>query len=239
MRLLWGCSAADVKYCLEHVQKLRFGEEVNINGFLTISPSSSGLGIGTANWVIKGGRQHVGYIATSLHERNHSMPLDMASLKGVHALLFSDVECSDNPLKIDAPENLQGGTEQARPTRPSSPGSGGSNGLTTATSGNFSGSLGPRSGVSSGSVGPSKSSAVVLDTGGKGSSGDLHNNNNNNNNINNIVRLDALPEVARVCKATVDTIRKGGSVLVPLSPDGILLEYLDELSAQLSEANAT
>lgn len=236
MRLLWGCSAADVKHCLEHVQKLRFGEEVNINGFLTISPSSSGLGIGTANWVIKGGRQHVGYIATSLHERNHSMPLDMASLKGVHALLFSDVECSDNPLKIDAPENLQGGTEQARPTRPSSPGSGG---LTTATSGSFSGSLGPRAGVSSGSVGPLKSGAVVLDTGGKGSSGDLHNNNNNNNNSNNIVRLDALPEVARVCKATVDTIRKGGSVLVPLSPDGILLEYLDELSAQLSEANAT
>lgn len=180
----------------------------------------------------------MGYIATSLYEGNHSMPLDVAPLKGVHTLLFSDVECSNNPLKINAPENLQGGAEQAQPIRPSSPGSGDSNGVTTATSGNFSGSLGPRSGVSSGSVGPLKSGAVALDSGGKGSSGDLHNNNNNNNNSNNIVRLDASPEVARACKATIDAIRKGGSVLVPLSPDGILLEYLDELSAQLSEANA-
>ncbi|CAK9860072.1 unnamed protein product [Sphagnum jensenii] len=47
------------------------------------------------------------------------------------------------------------------------------------------------------------------------------------------------PQVAAVCKAAVETVRRGGSVLIPSSPFPILLELLDEMAVQLASVNLT
>ncbi|CAM6041437.1 unnamed protein product [Sphagnum compactum] len=50
---------------------------------------------------------------------------------------------------------------------------------------------------------------------------------------------DVRPQVAAVCKAAVETVRRGGSVLIPSSPFPILLELLDEMAVQLASVNLT
>lgn len=216
------------------MQKLRFGEEVNVNGSLRVSPSSSGMGIGASNWVISGARQSVGYVAASLVTKNHAMPLDVTPLAGCHTVIISDVECSPQATKVtedrvtksqEVPEIGVSGTEHGGPVRQSSSGSGVSQRPTPKTSGSFS-SAPARGSLSS--VGVVKSSTVGagIEKAGKGEVVG-----------SDVATLDLIPEVASACKGAIEALRRGGSVLFPISPCGLLLELLDELGAQLGAAN--
>lgn len=226
------------------MQKLRLGEEVNTNGSVRVSPSSSGMGIGASNWIISGARQSVGYVAASLVTKNHAMPLDVAPLAGCHTLIISDVECSPEAVVAEKvtrvakaqeiPEIGGSGTELVGPVRQSSSGSGISQRPTTKISGSFS-SASARGGLSSSSVGVAKSSTVVLppgaviDKAGKGGNAELVG--------SDVATLDLIPEVASACKGAIEALKRGGSVLFPISPCGLLLELLDELGVQLGAAN--
>lgn len=212
------------------MQKLRFGEEVNVNGSLRVSPSSSGMGIGASNWVISGARQSVGYVAASLVTKNHAMPLDVAPLAGCHTVIISDVECSPQAKKVaedratksqEVPEIGVSGTEHGGPVRQSSSGSGVSQRPTPKTSGSFSSALARGSLSSVGVVKPS-----TVEKAGKGEVVG-----------SDVATLDLIPEVASACKGAIEALRRGGSVLFPISPCGLLLELLDELGAQLGAAN--
>lgn len=219
------------------MQKLRFGEEVNINGSLRVSPSSSGMGIGASNWIISGASQSMGYVAASLKTKNHAMPLDLAPLTGCHTLIISDVECSSQAENVTssredrvakAQEIPEIGVEHAGPVRQSSSGFGVSQRPTPKTSGSLP-SATARGGLSSSSVGAPKLNTVFLppvEEAGKGENAEV-----------DVATPDLAPEVASACKRAIEALRRGGSVLFPISPCGLLLELLEELGVQLGAAN--
>lgn len=172
------------------MQKLRFGEEVNVNGSLRLSPSSSGMGIGASNWLISGARQSVGYVAASSVTTNHVIPLDVAPLAKCHTLIISDVECATKASEI--------GQSSQRPA--------------TKATGIFSSASARGSLSSAGALKSEKGgNADVVETG--------------------------TPEVASACKGVNEALRRGGSVLFPISPCDLLLELLEELGVQLGAAN--
>jgi hypothetical protein len=245
-------SAQDIRDCFVHVQKLRYGEEVNINGSLRVSPSSSGMGIGASNWILSGARESMGYVAASLATKNHAMPLNKAPLAGCHALIISDIEFSPEAVvtekatssredivgkRPEIPERGVSGTEHVRPLRQSSSGSGSSQRLTQRGSRSFS-SAATRGGASSSSVGVAKSGTggLPLGTGiekaGKAGSGDL-----DGTLRSDVATSYLVPEVTLACKGAIEAVKRGGSVLFPISPSGLLLELLDELGVQLTAAN--
>ena len=250
--MLPSSSAQDIRDCFVHVRKLRFGEEVNINGSLRVSPSSSGTGIGASNWTLSGATQRVGYVGASLTTNYHAMPLDKTPLAGCHALIIADVEFSPEAavaekasssgadLVVKAQEIPDCGvsnTEHAGLLRQSSSGSGSSQRSTRKTSGGFS-SVAGRGGLPSSSAGVVKSGTVGLPIGtgiekagkaGIGDSGGILR--------SDVTTSDLIPEVALACKGAIEAVRRGGSVLLPVSPSGLLLELLDELGVQLAAAN--
>ncbi|KAG0566253.1 hypothetical protein KC19_7G049700 [Ceratodon purpureus] len=244
-------SAQDIQNCFVHVHKLRLGEEANINGSLRVMPLSSGMGIGASNWILSGARERVGYLAASLATKNHAMPLDKAPLAGCHALIISDVEfspeavvtekavASREDLVVNAPEISERGvlgSEHVGPLGPSS-GSGSSQRPTQRASGSFS-SVAVRGGLSSSSVGAVKSGSAGLPLGTgvekavKAGSGDL-----DGTPRNDLATSDLIPEVAAACKGAIEAVRRGGSVLFPISPSGLLLQILEELGVQLAALN--
>lgn len=193
------------------------------------------MGIGASNWIISGAGQSVGYVAASLVTKNHAMPLDMAPLVGCQTLIISDVEeCSPEAERIISSREDRVAKAQeiseigaVGPVRQSSSGSGVSQRPTPKTSGSFS-SASARGGLSSSSA--VKSSPVVLPPGAvKGGNAELVS--------SDMASLDLMPEVASACKGAIEALRRGGSVLFPISPCGLLLELLDELGVQLGAAN--
>lgn len=169
------------------MQKLRFGEEVNINGSLRVSPSSSGMAIGASNWLISGARQSVGYVAAPSLRKNHVIPLDLAPFAKCRTLIISDVECSPGASEI--------GQCSQRP-------------VTKAT------------GSSSSASARGSLSSVKAEKGGTA----------------DVVERET-SEVASACRGAIEALKRGGSVLFPISPCGLLLELLEELGVQLGVAN--
>lgn len=239
-------SAADIRACISKVQKLRFGEEVNVDGCLRITPLSSGLGIGASNWSLIGARRNVAYIAASLATVNHSMPMNVAALAGSHTLVFSDVgsleetvkivtETTEFDLKTEKTFGGAPGGEHVMPVRQSSSGSG--SGQRNAIGAGFPSSS--RAGLPSGiglAVKPPSASAggpttMLPSDRGKGARGEV------GGTFLPDTSSDVIPEVSSMCKASIEAIRKGGSVLVPVSPFGVLPELLEEMAVQLGAVN--
>jgi hypothetical protein len=230
-------SAQDIRDCFVHVQKLRYGEEVNINGSLRVSPSSSGMGIGASNWILSGARESMGYVAASLATKNHAMPLNKAPLAGCHALIISDIEFSPEAVVTEKATSSREDIVGKRPEIPERGVSGSSHRLTQRGSRRFS-SAATRGGASSSSVGVAKSGTggLPLGTGiekaGKAGSGDL-----DGTLRSDVATSYLVPEVTLACKGAIEAVKRGGSVLFPISPSGLLLELLDELGVQLTAAN--
>lgn len=83
-------SAADVKDCILKVQKLKYAEEACYNGMLLIKAFSSGVELGSCNWILNGLKGDIAYLSSSSFNSIHAMNFDFRSLQGTHMLIYSD-----------------------------------------------------------------------------------------------------------------------------------------------------
>ncbi|KAI4323529.1 hypothetical protein L6164_023126 [Bauhinia variegata] len=83
-------SAADVKDCALKVQTLKFAEAACYNGALVIKAFSSGVEIGSCNWILNGPTGDIAYLSSSSFISAHAMNFDYNRLKGTHMLIYSD-----------------------------------------------------------------------------------------------------------------------------------------------------
>ncbi|KAK7401332.1 hypothetical protein VNO78_12728 [Psophocarpus tetragonolobus] len=83
-------SAADVKNCMLNIHSLNYAEEALYNGTLVIKAFSSGIEIGSCNWILNSPKGDIAYLSGSSFISGHAMPFDYRSLQGTGALIFSD-----------------------------------------------------------------------------------------------------------------------------------------------------
>lgn len=83
-------SAADVKDCMLKINTLNYAEEACYNGTLVIKAFSSGVEIGSCNWLLNGPKGDIAYLSNSRFISAHAMTFDYHSLRGTCALIYSD-----------------------------------------------------------------------------------------------------------------------------------------------------
>lgn len=243
-------STADIRACMGRVHGLRYEEIANINGFLKIKPSSSGFGIGSCNWVIKGTHRSLTYISTSILSPNHATPLDLLALGSCEVLLLSNVE-APNPLLEESAEVKKEGAISIPGNRTldskvvqtaSSETQQVTEGATVQKQTNQRHSASPASSLSpapvgsaagnSGSTQKPSSSMLVPVTSEK-----LIKTTSDEQEVpkqSSSLTVDAT--IKAVCRSGVEAVGAGGSVLFPVSFYGSFLEIIEEMSTQLRSA---
>ncbi|QCD84998.1 integrator complex subunit 9 [Vigna unguiculata] len=88
-------SAADVKDCMLKIHTLNYAEEACYNGTLVIKAFSSGMEIGSCNWILNSPKGDIAYVSGSSFISAHAMPFDYRSLQGTCALIYSDFSLGD------------------------------------------------------------------------------------------------------------------------------------------------
>ncbi|RDX72424.1 Integrator complex subunit 9, partial [Mucuna pruriens] len=83
-------SEADVKDCMLKIHTLNYAEEACYNGTLVIKAFSSGIEIGSCNWILSSPKGDIAYLSGSSFISAHAMPFDYRSLQGTCALIYSD-----------------------------------------------------------------------------------------------------------------------------------------------------
>ncbi|XP_010557847.1 PREDICTED: integrator complex subunit 9 homolog isoform X2 [Tarenaya hassleriana] len=86
----------DIKDCVKKIQTVKFAEEACYNGTLIIKALSSGLDIGTSNWLINEPKGSISYVSGSIFLSQHTMDFDYHGLKGSDVILYSDFSCLDS-----------------------------------------------------------------------------------------------------------------------------------------------
>ncbi|OAY77893.1 Integrator complex subunit 9, partial [Ananas comosus] len=174
-------SAAEVKECMQKVVPLKYAEEVCFNGAIILKAFSSGLEIGSSNWMISSPRRSITYLSSSIFESGHAMGFDYhCSLQGNDLILFSDLS-SMNSTDYDT-----------KPDECNSP--------------------------------------------------PLRTDNDNEDHIikslsGNDENLEEIEKISFICSCIVDSLKAGGSVLIPIGRLGILLQLLEYISQALDNSN--
>lgn len=83
-------SAADVKDCMLKIHTLNYAEEACYNGTLVIKAFSSGIEIGSCNWILNSPKGDIAYLSGSNFISAHATAFDYRSLQGTYALIYSD-----------------------------------------------------------------------------------------------------------------------------------------------------
>ncbi|GLJ46620.1 hypothetical protein SUGI_0982320 [Cryptomeria japonica] len=243
-------SAAEAKNCIKKIHPLRLAEEICYNDTLVIKPISSGLEIGASNWMVNGPRRSLTYITGSVIGTGHAMGLDIPSLQGTDLVLFSDF----SPLsETDRPTGVKSGHEKHDTNDPTNsvvpkfryrfPVYGQVKSLvgTSHAQGLLS------SGISSTCPGINKmgmqdrsksqemqiicssslSSEVEKTTGIEFS--------DNSNKCGNSSERE---KVGLISSSIIKAIKAGGSVLIPISRMGYILQLVEEVSLALQSAGS-
>lgn len=98
-------SSADVKYCMQMVQTLKYAEEACYNGTLVIKAFSSGLEIGSCNWTISCQERNIACISSSIFVSSDAMDFDYHSLQGNDLILYSDFSSQDGMEDVEHDNN--------------------------------------------------------------------------------------------------------------------------------------
>jgi len=83
-------SAADVKDCIQKINTLNYAQEACYNGTLVIKAFSSGVEIGSCNWILNGPKGDIAYLSSSCFFSAHAMAFDYRSLQRTCTLIYSD-----------------------------------------------------------------------------------------------------------------------------------------------------
>ncbi|KAK7359329.1 hypothetical protein VNO77_01284 [Canavalia gladiata] len=98
-------SAADVKDCMLKIHTLNYAEEVCYNGTFVIKAFSSGIEIGSCNWVLNSPKGDIAYLSSSSFISTHAMTFDYHSLQGICTLIYSDFSSLSDALDVEAANN--------------------------------------------------------------------------------------------------------------------------------------
>ncbi|KAI5410776.1 uncharacterized protein LOC127085767 isoform X1 [Lathyrus oleraceus] len=98
-------SAADVKDCMLKINTLNYAQEVCYNGTLVIKAFSSGVEIGSCNWILNGPKGDIAYLSNSCFFSAHAMAFDYRSLRGTCALIYSDFSSLSDTQDIEDGDN--------------------------------------------------------------------------------------------------------------------------------------
>ncbi|XP_058225950.1 uncharacterized protein LOC131334745 isoform X3 [Rhododendron vialii] len=175
-------SAADMKDCMQKVQTLKYAEETCYNGAFILKAFSSGLEIGSCNWTIRGPKNSVVCLSSSIFVTSHAMNFDYHALQGYDLILFSD-------FSLDVYEDTE-------------------NGVMTAANN--------LSSISDGSDTQHMTTESLLNTDDS---------------------FEEMEKLAFISSCIIDSVKVGGSVLVPIGRLGIVLQLLECISCALESLN--
>ncbi|KAJ0978853.1 hypothetical protein J5N97_014327 [Dioscorea zingiberensis] len=187
-------SAADVKECMLKVHSLRYGEEACYNSALILKSFSSGLEIGSCNWMINGPRRNVTYLSSSIFKSAHAMGFDYHSLQGNDLILFSDLSGE----VIDDGRNDADGCKIYDEIVVEDPHS------------SYVSAVGA-------SYGNEEDLVKLL--------------------LENHENLEESDRIAFICSCVLDSLKEGGSVLIPIGRIGIVLLLLEKIWQFLESSN--
>lgn len=231
---------------MKRLSLLRYGEVTSIEGSVEIKPVSSGLGLGAANWSIVGSGMKLSYVSGSLMLENHSRSFDAGSLSGCDYLLVSEVEskiegevCSETVGGV----NLEGMTS-GYGTKKDQPNLSAVNKSTALTS------LGVKNKVSPGSSARHVFSTSVVPRKSRSCESvsppvptvkcSIHGSSENGAPADQKHFLSEWKSsLTAIGKAASEAAVQGGSVLIPVSPTGAMLELIEELANALALTGAS
>ncbi|GAU39313.1 hypothetical protein TSUD_119190 [Trifolium subterraneum] len=98
-------SAADVKDCILKMNTLNYAQEACYNGTLVIKAFSSGVEIGSCNWILNGPKGDIAYLSSSCFFSAHAMTFDYRSLQGTSSLIYSDFSSLNDAQDIEDGDN--------------------------------------------------------------------------------------------------------------------------------------
>ncbi|KAL1338780.1 hypothetical protein HN51_033372 [Arachis hypogaea] len=98
-------SEADVNDCVLKIQKLKYAEEVCYNGILVIKAFSSGVEMGSCNWILDSPKGDVGYLSNSSFISSQVAAFDYQSLQGTDTLIYSDFSSLNSTEDVKDEEN--------------------------------------------------------------------------------------------------------------------------------------
>ena len=84
-------SREQMESSLAKISMVGFSEQKDIFGLLTVSPISSGLCIGSGNWIISSGFEKVAYISGSSTLTTHPRLIDTTTPKNVDCLILTSL----------------------------------------------------------------------------------------------------------------------------------------------------
>ncbi|EEF42006.1 conserved hypothetical protein [Ricinus communis] len=88
-------SSVDVKDCMQKIEMLKYAEAACYNGELVIKAFSSGIEIGSCNWLIEGPKENMAWVSSSIFLSTHAMEFDYHALRGTDLILYSDFSSQD------------------------------------------------------------------------------------------------------------------------------------------------
>jgi integrator complex subunit 9 len=98
-------SAADVKDCILKMNTLNYAQEACYNGTLVIKAFSSGVEIGSCNWILNCPKGDIAYLSSSCFFSAHAMTFDYRSLQGTSSLIYSDFSSLSDTQDIEDGDN--------------------------------------------------------------------------------------------------------------------------------------
>eukprot|EP00268_Persea_americana_P027284 TRINITY_DN26703_c0_g1_i4.p1 TRINITY_DN26703_c0_g1~~TRINITY_DN26703_c0_g1_i4.p1 ORF type:complete len:718 (+),score=117.19 TRINITY_DN26703_c0_g1_i4:29-2155(+) len=187
-------SAANVEDCVQKVQTLKYAEEACYNGSMVVKAFSSGLEIGSSNWMINGPRRNITYLSSSIFESAYAKEFDYLSLQGNDLVLFSDLSLLHGMTTLDKNADDRKNHIRLEVNDPL----------------------------------PSTSS-VLRD---KGNNGDEF----MKSLVNSNELTEEMDKLSFICSCAINCVQGGGSVLIPLSRLGIILQLLEQMSLFLESS---
>ncbi|MED6205684.1 hypothetical protein PIB30_019983 [Stylosanthes scabra] len=157
---------------LYRIQKLKYAEEACYNGTLVIKAFSSGVEMGSCNWILDGPKGVIAYLSNSSFISSQAAAFDYQSLQGTDALLYSDF----STLSSTEDEDEENQSVQLDDKLP-----------------------------------PSSHPLVGLYHSTKEDS-------------------EEMEKLAFICSCTIECIKGGGSVFIPINQLGIFLQLLEDVS---------
>lgn len=94
-----------MKDCILKIHTLKYAEEACYNGTLVIKAFSSGVEIGSCNWILNGPKGDIAYISSSSFISAHAMSFDYRSLQGTYALIYSDFSSLNDTQDVEDGDN--------------------------------------------------------------------------------------------------------------------------------------
>lgn len=94
----------NVNASLSRIQMVGYNEKIDVYGALQVIPASSGLCLGSANWIISTEHEKIVYLSGSSTLTTHPRPMDHHALKNADVLIMTDL----TQTPISNPDSMLG-----------------------------------------------------------------------------------------------------------------------------------